>query len=165
MNDRLRAGDADRDRAAGAAVFSSGGRQADAREFGNRLAAPLAAVTFADLRQVLADLPGTTAPGPPEDRLERSYRRLLALYPARYRRVHGDEMLAVLTTAAPDGETRPGLREAADLVGGAVRVWCQPTRRLGWRGGRAASGRGHRARATGNPGVARMWSMLAVQAA
>jgi hypothetical protein len=99
-------------------------------------------VTFADLHQVLADLPGTAAPGRQDKRLERSYQRLLALYPARYRRVHGDEMLAVLMTAAPEGKTRPALREAADLIGGAVRIWCQPTRRLGWRGVLAVMGAG-----------------------
>lgn len=51
-------------------------------------------------------------------------------------------MLVVLMTAAPEGRTRPGLREAADLVGGAVRVWCQPTRRLTWRGALGMMGAG-----------------------
>jgi hypothetical protein len=67
--------------------------------------------------------------------LERRYRRLLAFYPARYRRVHEEEMLAVLLTAPPAGKRRPGLTEAADLIAGALRVWCQPSRggTAGWR--------------------------------
>jgi len=70
------------------------------------------------------------------NRLERGYRRLLALYPARYRRVHEEEMLAVLMTAAPEGHDRPGLAEAADLIIGALRVRCQALRGgvPGWRG-------------------------------
>jgi hypothetical protein len=60
--------------------------------------------------------------------LERRYRRLLVFYPARYRRVHEDEMLAVLMTAAPEGKRRPGIAEAADLVLGALRIRLQPQR-------------------------------------
>ncbi len=79
-------------------------------------------------RGVPGDLPGPV-PGLRQDsRLERRYRRLLACYPARYRRVHEDEMLAVLMSGAPDGKHRPGLAEAADLILGALRVWCQPSR-------------------------------------
>jgi hypothetical protein len=74
---------------------------------------------------------------PPEaGRLERSYRRRLFLYPAAYRRVHEEEMLAVLMTAAPAGKRRPGIAEAADLISGALRVRCQPSRNSGepaWR--------------------------------
>jgi hypothetical protein len=67
--------------------------------------------------------------------LERGYRRLLALYPAQYRRVHEEEMLAVLMTAAPGGTRRPGISEAADLILGALRIRCQPQRDAGpaWR--------------------------------
>jgi hypothetical protein len=67
--------------------------------------------------------------------LERGYRRLLFLYPAQYRRVHEEEMLAVLMTAAPGGKRRPGIGEAADLILGALRVRCQPQRDAGpaWR--------------------------------
>jgi hypothetical protein len=63
--------------------------------------------------------------------LARSYRRLLACYPARYRRVHEDEMLAVLMTDAPPGKRRPGIAEAADLLLGALRIRCQPSRAVG----------------------------------
>jgi hypothetical protein len=154
MNDHLRAGDADRDRAAALLRLHFAAGRLTPNEFDDRLAAALAAVNFGELRQVLDDLPGTAALGPQEDRLERSYRRLLALYPARHRRVHGDEMLAVLLTAAAEGKTRPGLREAADLIGGAVRVWCQPTRRLGWRGLLAVMGLGAAAGLVGGITVA-----------
>src|SRR6266700_1742371 len=61
-------------------------------------------------------------------RLEAGYRRLLALYPARYRRVQQEEILAMLMTAARPGQRRPGLADALDLVAGAVRVRCQPAR-------------------------------------
>ena len=61
-----------------------------------------------------------------DTRLEARYRRLLALYPARYRQVHEEEMLAVLMTAARPGQRKPALAEALDLVAGAVRVRCQP---------------------------------------
>jgi len=74
---------------------------------------------------------GRTYPGrlPPEaGRLERGYRRLLVFFPAPYRRVHEEEMLAVLMTAAPGGKRRPGIAEAADLILGALRVRCQPQR-------------------------------------
>jgi hypothetical protein len=133
MNDHLRAGDADRDRVARllGIHFAAGRMTAD--EFGDRLAAALAARTIADLRRVLADLPGMEVTGMPRNGLERGYRRLLAFYPARYRRVHEDEMLAVLMTAAAEDRSRPGLRETADLIIGALRVWCQPTRKPGWR--------------------------------
>jgi hypothetical protein len=77
-----------------------------------------------------------TAALPGESRLERGYRRLLALYPARYRRVHEQEMLAVLMTASADGQHRPGAVEAADLIIGALRIRCQAVRKWvpGWRG-------------------------------
>ncbi len=60
--------------------------------------------------------------------LERGYRRLLVFYPAPYRRIHEEEVLAVLMTAAPGGKRRPGIAEAADLILGALRVRCQPQR-------------------------------------
>jgi len=70
-------------------------------------------------------------------RLERGYRRLLACYPARYRQIHEEEMLAVLMTGAPPGKRRPGIAEAADLLWGALRIWCQPSpareAELAWR--------------------------------
>jgi hypothetical protein len=69
-------------------------------------------------------------------RLERGYRRLLFFYPARYRQVHEEEMLAVLMTAAPAGKRRPGIADAADLIWAALRVRFQPQRASGepaWR--------------------------------
>src|SRR5580693_1486296 len=79
---------------------------------------------------------GLPAPGPARQsasrvpgaavRLERSYRRLLFLYPGRYRRIHEEEMLAVLMTTPPAGKRRPGLAEVADLAWGALRVRLQP---------------------------------------
>ena len=54
--------------------------------------------------------------------LERSYRRLLACYPAGHREAYGDEMLGVLLAAAPPGQRRPGFADALDLFGGAARV-------------------------------------------
>jgi capsular polysaccharide biosynthesis protein len=135
MSDRRRAGDADRDRAARllGVHFAAGRLTQD--EFADRLAAALAAATFTDLREILADLPGgPTMIRPQSSALERRYRRLLALYPARYRRAHQDEILAILLTGAPQGKIRPSLREAADLLGACLRVWCQSLTRSGWRG-------------------------------
>jgi len=87
------------------------------------------------VRQVLADLPGSldtfqqaSVRSELTGSLARSYRRLLACYPAWYRRVHEDEMLAVLMADAPPGKRRPGIAEAADLVQGALRIRCQPSR-------------------------------------
>jgi hypothetical protein len=48
--------------------------------------------------------------------LERRYRRLLAWYPADYRRTYGEEMLGVLLAAAPPDRARPGFAEAANLA-------------------------------------------------
>jgi hypothetical protein len=136
MNDQIRVSDADRDRAAGLlrVHFAAGRLTAD--ELTDRIAATLVATTFSDLRQVLADLPGTVTVRQDDMRLERGYRRLLALYPARYRRVHEEEMVAVLMTAVPEGKGQLGLAEAADLIAGALRVWCQSwlRRAAGWRG-------------------------------
>ena len=134
MTDHLRVSDAERDRAGVLLRVHLAAGRLTPDEFDGRLASALGAVTFEELNRTLADLPGPARIRPQESLLERRYRRLLALYPARYRRVHEDEMLAVLMTAAPDGKIRPGLREAADLIAGGIRVWCQPSRRLGWRG-------------------------------
>ena len=129
MDDHLRASNADRDRAAALlrAHFAAGRLTHD--ELDDRLAATLGAATFGDLRRALADLPWPARVLPHDNRLERGYQRLLALYPARYRRVHEEEMLAVLMTAAAEGQDRPGLAEAADLIIGALRVRCQTVRR------------------------------------
>jgi hypothetical protein len=52
--------------------------------------------------------------------LERRYSRLLAWYPATFRREHGAEMLGVLMDSALDGQQRVGLADAADLIRGAL---------------------------------------------
>lgn len=57
--------------------------------------------------------------------LERRYRRLLAFYPRRFRREHGEEMLAVLLAGAGD-RCRPGLAESADLVRNAALLRLRP---------------------------------------
>jgi len=143
MDDRFRTSDADRARVAALLRDHFAAGRVNAAELDERLATALNATTFGELHRVLADLP---EPGQaeqsgrlPPDRggLECGYRWLLACYPAAYRRVHEEEMLAVLMTAAPDGKRRPGMAEAADLIWSAVRVRCQPSRRSseepGWR--------------------------------
>lgn len=57
----------------------------------------------------------------PASQLERRYRRLLLVYPAAYRRSHGDELLTALLDAADAGRTRPGRRDVLDLVRGGLR--------------------------------------------
>ena len=52
--------------------------------------------------------------------LERRYRRLLAFYPEAFRREHEQEMLAVLMAGAAQGQRRPSLAEAIDLVSNAI---------------------------------------------
>ena len=48
--------------------------------------------------------------------LERRYGRLLACYPRAFRREHEQEILAVLMAGADEGQQRPGLGEAANLM-------------------------------------------------
>ncbi len=55
--------------------------------------------------------------------LERRYRRLLALYPAPFRREHEQEMLSVLMASAAEGQRRPRPRESTDLVRNALFAW------------------------------------------
>jgi hypothetical protein len=57
--------------------------------------------------------------------LERRYRRLLAFYPEAFRGEHEQEMLSVLITGAVEGQRRPSLDEAIDLVVNAIsmRLW------------------------------------------
>lgn len=62
------------------------------------------------------------------DRLERRYRRLLALYPAEHRRAYQDEMLGVLLAGARPGQRLPGLRDTLDLLRAAVTVRLRQTR-------------------------------------
>jgi hypothetical protein len=136
MDDRLRASDGDRERTAAVLRDHFAAGRLTAGELDELLTAALNARTLGDLRRVLADLPApppvlAQASGlPPQaPALERSYRRLLALYPAGHRRVHEDEMVAVLMSGAPEGKRRPGIGETSDLVLGALRVRCQPSPR------------------------------------
>lgn len=128
MDDHLRASDADRDRVAMLLRDHYAAGRLTPGELDDRLATALAAATLGDLRQALADLPEPASAPRHDSRLERGYRRLLAFYPARYRHVHEEEILAVLMTEAPEGKSRPSLAEAADLIMGALRVRCQPAR-------------------------------------
>jgi hypothetical protein len=50
------------------------------------------------------------------ERLERSYRRLLACYPTEYRAMYGEEMIGVLMTASTPEQRRPATREAFGLI-------------------------------------------------
>jgi len=52
--------------------------------------------------------------------LERRYSRLLAWYPAAFRREHEAEMLGVLMDIARDGQQRVGLADATNLVKAAL---------------------------------------------
>jgi len=133
MDDRFRASDADRDRAAAVLRDHFAAGRLTPGELDERITATLNATTLGDLCRVLADLPAPAPQQPsglrPQARaLERRYRRLLVLYPARYRLIHEDEMLAVLMTAAPEGKRRPGTAETADLILGALRIRLQPSR-------------------------------------
>ena len=135
MDDCFRTSDADRDHAAALLRDHFAAGRLTPEELDARLTATLNAHTLGDLRPVLADLP-RPAPVRPHasrmpleaGRLERCYRRLLFFYPARYRRVHEEEMVGVLMTAAPAGKRRPGIAESADLIWGALRVRFQPQR-------------------------------------
>ncbi len=135
MDDRLRVSDADRDRVTALLCDHFAAGRLTAGELDERLAAALDARTAGDLGRVLADLP-QTAPAlrhaglrsPRADQLARSYRRLLAFYPVWYRRVHEEQLLAVLMADAPPGKRQPGIAEAAGLLWGALRIRCQPSR-------------------------------------
>jgi Domain of unknown function (DUF1707) len=128
MDDNFRTSDPDRDRVAALLREHFAAGRLTRAELDERITATLNAKTSGDLRRVLADLPGASPVREHAAALERGYRRLLAFYPARYRRIHEDEMLAVVMTVAPDGKSRPGIGEAADLLLGALRVRCQPSR-------------------------------------
>jgi hypothetical protein len=52
--------------------------------------------------------------------LERRYRKLLAWYPAAFRREHQAEMLGVLMESARDGQRRVKLADTADIIRGAL---------------------------------------------
>ena len=55
-------------------------------------------------------------------RLERAYRRLVACYPRSFRRESTEEVIAVLLATAREGQRRPSIAEAADLLRGAARM-------------------------------------------
>jgi hypothetical protein len=55
-------------------------------------------------------------------RLERRYRRLLALYPRSYREQHGEDLLGVLMAGAAGRRDHPGFMERLDLLHSAVSV-------------------------------------------
>ena len=60
--------------------------------------------------------------------LERGYRRLLAWYPKPFRAERGEEILAVLMAGAEQGQRRPHLAEAVDLIRSAMRMRLRPAR-------------------------------------
>ncbi|WP_319460165.1 hypothetical protein [Micromonospora sp. RTP1Z1] len=57
-----------------------------------------------------------------DEKLERRYRRLLAVYPWEHRRAYEDEMLAVLLADARPGQRRPTAADAANLIGAGLRA-------------------------------------------
>jgi hypothetical protein len=69
--------------------------------------------------------------------LERRYRRLLLAYPAEHRREHGEEMLGVLLDSTPPGRTRPGLRDACDVLRGGLTLRARRANAAGWDDGLA----------------------------
>jgi hypothetical protein len=66
------------------------------------------------------------ASAPGAGRLERGYRRLMAWYPAAYRRANEEEIIGVLLAAARPGQRRPRLAEAANLIWGALLIRLRP---------------------------------------
>jgi len=64
--------------------------------------------------------------------LERGYRRLLACYPASFRREHEQEMLAVLMAGAEQGQRWPRLAEVADLLRSATVTRLRGRWRTSW---------------------------------
>jgi hypothetical protein len=58
--------------------------------------------------------------------LERRYRRLLACYPRAFRHDREQEILAVLMAGAEEGQQRPRLGEAADLIRSSIRMRLRP---------------------------------------
>jgi hypothetical protein len=56
------------------------------------------------------------------ERLERGYRRIVALYPRSFRRESEEEIVAVLMATARPGQRRVALAESADLIKGALRM-------------------------------------------
>ncbi|HEY2508361.1 MAG TPA: hypothetical protein VGI58_17730 [Streptosporangiaceae bacterium] len=67
------------------------------------------------------------------ERLERSYRLVLAWYPKSFRHENGEEILGVLLASAEEGQTRIGVAESAALIRGALRMRLRPgPGRLPW---------------------------------
>jgi hypothetical protein len=64
--------------------------------------------------------------------LERHYRRLLACYPAAFRREHEHEMLSVLLAGAEKGQRWPRLGEVTDLLRSATSVRLRSRLRTSW---------------------------------
>ena len=64
--------------------------------------------------------------------LERRYRRLLACYPAAFRREHEHEMLSVLMAGAEQGQRWPRLAEVADLLRSATSMRLRSRLRTSW---------------------------------
>jgi hypothetical protein len=59
--------------------------------------------------------------------LERRYRRLLSCYPRTFLREHEEELVSVLMAGACEGQRRPGLAEAADLIKNAAWMRLRPS--------------------------------------
>jgi hypothetical protein len=57
------------------------------------------------------------------DSLERSYRRLVSVYPAGHRAIYAEDMINVLMDDARPGQERPGLLVGLDLMRGAAAAW------------------------------------------
>jgi hypothetical protein len=64
--------------------------------------------------------------------LEHRYRRLLACYPAAFRREHEQEIVTVLMAGAEKRQRWPRLAEAGDLVKGATSMRFQTRLRTSW---------------------------------
>jgi hypothetical protein len=64
--------------------------------------------------------------------LERRYRRLLAFYPAPFRREHEEEILSVLMDGAVQGQQRPGLAESVNLLAHALSMRLHAKGLRGW---------------------------------
>jgi hypothetical protein len=64
--------------------------------------------------------------------LERRYRRLLAFYPAAFRREHEQEILWVLMAGAEQRQRWPRAPEAADLLRSAIYMRLQTRFRTSW---------------------------------
>jgi hypothetical protein len=64
--------------------------------------------------------------------LERRYRRLLACYPAAFRREHEQEVLSVLMAGAEEGQRWPRPAEVADLLRSATFTRLRSKWRTSW---------------------------------